>query len=78
MNRIEFFEEFLAFLEAVFDIFLRGNYKGTDYCRVGQPCLGENYPTNVSIQGFYSDDFSDFYVKGLEQLSFLNIKGLSH
>jgi len=55
-NSISLFTDLFIGSRGVFDVFLRGNYKGTDYCRVGQPCLGENYPTSVSTPGFYSNN----------------------
>ena len=39
-------------------------YNGTDYCRVGSQCLGEDYPTSVAAPGFFGPDNSTFYTFG--------------
>jgi len=63
-NSISLFTDLFVGKTSIFEIYLRGNYDGTDYCRVGLPCLGENYPTSVATPGFYAEDGSTFYTFG--------------
>ena len=63
-NSISLFTDLFVGKNRFSEIYLRGNYKGTEYCRVGSPCLGENYPTSVAAPGFYGEDDSTFYTFG--------------
>ena len=63
-NSISLFTDLFVGKRGIAGIYLRGNYDGTDYCRVGLPCLGENYPTSVATPGFYAEDDSTFYTFG--------------
>jgi len=63
-NSISLFTDLFIGRQNIFSIFLRGNNDGTAYCRVGSPCLGENYPTSVAAPGFYAEDDSTFYTLG--------------
>ena len=63
-NSISLFTDLFVGKSSVFEVYLRGNYDGTEYCRVGLPCLGENYPTSVATPGFYGEDDSIFYTFG--------------
>ena len=63
-NSISLFTDLFIGSRGFFNVYLRGNYTGTDYCRVGQPCLGEDYPTSVSAPGFYSENGDEFYTMG--------------
>jgi hypothetical protein len=63
-NSISLFTDLFIGKTSIFGIYLRGNYEGTAYCRVGSPCLGENYPTSVAAPGFYGEDDSTFYTFG--------------
>jgi hypothetical protein len=63
-NSISLFTDLFVGKTSIFEIYLRGNNDGTDYCRVGLPCLGENYPTSVATPGFYAEDGSTFYTFG--------------
>ena len=63
-NSISLFTDLAIGVQNGLEVYLRGNYKGNDYCRVGQPCLGENYPTSIAEPGFYSENGEEFYLLG--------------
>ena len=72
-NSISLFTDLFIGKSSIFGIYLRGKYDGTAYCRVGSPCLGENYPTSVATPGFYGADKSTFYIFGpLDNITYYN------
>ena len=63
-NSITLFTDLYIGSVSLFSIYLRGNKDGTPYCRVGTPCLGTDYPNNITGPGFYSEDGSTFINMG--------------